>query len=80
MHVAAARFAPLGHGVEPRVADDPVIKAIAERVDKTPSPVALAWAVQRSTAPLATSTNPLHIGENFEISLFDLCCSCEPPW
>ena len=61
-------YAPLGHGMEPRVLDDPVIKAIARRVHKTPAQVALAWAVQRGTAFLTTSTNPEHIRENFEIS------------
>lgn len=62
-------FAPLGHGMEPRITDDPVIKAIAQRVNKTPAQVALAWAVQRGTAFLTTSTNPAHIKENFDISL-----------
>jgi alcohol dehydrogenase (NADP+) len=61
-------FAPLGHGMEPKVTDDPVIKAIAQRVDRTPAQVALAWAVQRGTAMLTTSTNPAHIKENFDIS------------
>jgi alcohol dehydrogenase (NADP+) len=61
-------FAPLGHGMEPRITDDPVIKAIAQRVGKTPAQVALAWAVQRGTAVLTTSTNPAHINENFDIS------------
>lgn len=61
-------FAPLGHGMEPRITDDPVIKAIAERVDKAPAQVALAWAAQRGTALLTTSTNPEHIQENFDIS------------
>jgi len=62
-------FAPLGHGMEPRVTDDPVIKAIAQRVHKTPGQVALAWAVQRGTVLLTTSTKPERIRENFEISL-----------
>jgi alcohol dehydrogenase (NADP+) len=61
-------FAPLGHGMEPKVTEDPVIKAIAQRVGKTPAQVALAWAVQRGCALLTTSTNPKHIRENFEIS------------
>ncbi|WP_266159721.1 aldo/keto reductase [Dyella silvatica] len=61
-------FAPLGHGMEPKITDDPVIIAIAQRVAKTPSQVALAWAVQRGTAFLTTSTNPAHISENFDIS------------
>jgi alcohol dehydrogenase (NADP+) len=62
-------FAPLGHGMEPKITDDPVIKAIAQRVGKTPAQVALAWAVQRGTAFLTTSTNPAHIRENFDVSL-----------
>ena len=48
--------------------DDPVITSIAQRVHKTPAQVALAWAVQRGTAFLTTSTKPGHIRENFEIS------------
>jgi diketogulonate reductase-like aldo/keto reductase len=61
-------FAALGHAMEPRVLEDPVITAIARRVGKTPAQVALAWAVQRGTALLTTSTSPRHIEENFEIS------------
>jgi diketogulonate reductase-like aldo/keto reductase len=61
-------FAPLGHGMEPKVIDDPVIKAIAQRVHKAPSQVALAWAVQRGTAVLSTSIKPERIRENFDIS------------
>jgi alcohol dehydrogenase (NADP+) len=61
-------FAPLGHGMEPRLTDDPVLKAIAQRIGKTPAQVALAWAVQRGTAFLTTSTNPDHIRENFDIA------------
>ena len=61
-------FAALGHGMEPKVLDDPVITGIAQRVHKTPAQVALAWAVQRGTAFLTTSTTPGHIQENFEIS------------
>jgi len=56
-------------GVALRVrTQDPVITAIAGRVNKTPAQVALAWAVQRGTAFLTTSTNPDRIRENFEIS------------
>jgi len=62
-------FAALGHALEPRVLDDPVITAIAQRVHKTPAQVALAWAVQRGTAFLTTSTNPRRIQENFDISI-----------
>jgi diketogulonate reductase-like aldo/keto reductase len=61
-------FAALGHAMKPNLLADPVITAIAERVHKTPAQVALAWAVQRGTAFLTTSTNPRRIHENIDIS------------
>lgn len=61
-------FAALGHGLDPKMLDDPVITSIAQRVHKTPAQVALAWAVQRGTAFLTTSTKPSRIQDNFEIS------------
>jgi len=66
--IVVLAFAALGHAMEPRVTEDPVITGIARRVEKTPAQVALAWAVQRGTALLTTSTSPRHIQENFEIS------------
>ncbi|GLQ52357.1 aldo/keto reductase [Dyella flava] len=61
-------FAPLGHGMDPKITDDPVITRIAEHVGRTPAQVALAWAASRGTAFLTTSTNPAHIRENFDVS------------
>jgi diketogulonate reductase-like aldo/keto reductase len=61
-------FAALGHGIQPRLLDDPVITGIAKRVHKTSAQVLLAWGVQRVTAPLTTSTNARYIEENFDIS------------
>jgi diketogulonate reductase-like aldo/keto reductase len=61
-------FAALGHGMQPNLLEDPVIAAIAQRVRKTPAQVALAWAVQRGTAFLTTSTKPRRIEESFDIS------------
>jgi diketogulonate reductase-like aldo/keto reductase len=66
--IVVQAFAPLGHALEPKIVDDPVITAIAKRIAKTPAQVALAWAVQRGTAFLTTSTTLGHIQENFEIS------------
>lgn len=65
--IAMMAFAPLGHGMKPRVTDDPVITAVARQERMTPAQVALAWAVQRGTAFLTTSTSPDHIRENFEV-------------
>ena len=61
-------FAALGHNSEPKLREDPVITAIAKRVNKTPAQVLLAWAIQRGTALLTTATNPSWIKENFEVS------------
>ena len=61
-------FAALGHGLTPKLIDDPVITSIAQRIHKTPAQVALAWAVQRGSAFLTTSTTPRYIQENFAIS------------
>lgn len=66
--IVVQAFAALGHAMEPSVVDDPVIAAIARRVRKTPAQVALAWAVQRGTAFLTTSTKPRRIQENFDVS------------
>ncbi|WP_213940464.1 aldo/keto reductase [Pseudomonas sp. dw_612] len=60
-------FAPLGHGMEPKVLEDAVITGIAQRLQKTPAQVALAWSVQRGVAFLTTSATPSHIQENIDI-------------
>jgi diketogulonate reductase-like aldo/keto reductase len=67
-HGIVVQAAALGHAMEPNVLADPVITAIAQRVHKTPAQVALAWAVQRGTAFLTTSTKPSRIQESFDIS------------
>src|SRR5437764_10933482 len=61
-------FAALGHSSEPKLLEDPVITAIAKRVDKTPAQVLLAWGIQRGTALLTTSKTPSRIKENFDVS------------
>jgi diketogulonate reductase-like aldo/keto reductase len=61
-------FAPLGHSSEPSLLADPVIVAIARRVNKTPAQVLLAWGIQRGTALLTTSKTPSRIKENFDVS------------
>jgi diketogulonate reductase-like aldo/keto reductase len=61
-------FAALGHSSEPKLLEDPLITAIAQRVKKTPAQVLLAWGIQRGTALLTTSTTPSRIKENFEVS------------
>ena len=61
-------FASLGHGLEPRLLDDPLIVSIAQRVGKTPAQVLLAWGIQRGSAVLTGSVNPTRISENFDVT------------
>ena len=61
-------FAPLGHALEPRLLDDPLIVTLAERFGRTPAQVLLAWGIQRGTAVLTSSVNAGRISENFDVS------------
>lgn len=61
-------FAPLGHSVEPQLLEDRTIVELAKKLDRTPAQILLAWAIQRGTSALTTSTNAQHIEENFNIS------------
>jgi aldehyde reductase len=61
-------FAPLGHGIRPGPLEDPVILAIAARIQRTPAQVLLAWAVQRGTALLTTPRTADRARENFNVS------------
>jgi diketogulonate reductase-like aldo/keto reductase len=61
-------FASLGHGLEPRLLDDPLVVSIARRVGKTPAQVLLAWGIQRGSAVLTGSVTPTRISENFDIT------------
>ena len=61
-------FAPLGHAMEPRLLDDPLIVRMAQRFGKTPAQVLLAWGIQRGTAVLTSSVNPDRISENFDVT------------
>jgi diketogulonate reductase-like aldo/keto reductase len=61
-------FASLGHALEPRLLDDPLIVSIAERYGKTPAQVLLAWGIQRGSAVLTGSVNPGRISENFDVT------------
>jgi diketogulonate reductase-like aldo/keto reductase len=61
-------FAPLGHAMEPRLLDDPLVVTMARRFGKSPAQVLLAWGILRGTAVLTSSVKPGRISENFDIS------------
>ncbi|HTZ46168.1 MAG TPA: aldo/keto reductase [Verrucomicrobiae bacterium] len=61
-------FAVLGHSFEPRLLDDAVIKKVAAEVGRTSAQVCIAWALQRGTAILTTSTNAEHIRKSLDVA------------
>jgi diketogulonate reductase-like aldo/keto reductase len=61
-------FAPLGHALEPRLLDDPLIVSIATRFGRTPAQVLLAWGIQRGTAVLTSTATPARIAENIAVA------------
>lgn len=61
-------FASLGHALEPRLLEDPLVVSIAQRVERTPAQVLLAWGIQRGTAVLTGSVTPSRIRENFDVT------------
>src|SRR5580704_5742949 len=66
--IVVQAFAALGHASKPNLLEDPVLNSIAQEARKTPAQVALAWAVQRGTAFLTTSTKPQRIRESFDLA------------
>ncbi|WP_217267725.1 aldo/keto reductase [Mycobacterium sp. ST-F2] len=61
-------FAPLGHALEPRLLDDPLIVSLARQFGKTPAQVLLAWGIQRGSAVITASVRPSRIAENFDVT------------
>ena len=61
-------FAPLGHALQPRLLDDPLIVSTANRLGKTPAQVLLAWGIQRGSAVLTSSVTPARIAENADVT------------
>ena len=55
--------------MKPGVLEDPTIIAVAQRVNKSPAQVLLAWAIQRGTAVLTTPKTPSRARENFDVSV-----------
>src|SRR5947208_1671528 len=61
-------FASLGHALEPRLLDDPLVVSLAQRFGKTPAQALLAWGIQRGSAVLTASVTPARIRENFDVT------------
>jgi 2,5-diketo-D-gluconate reductase A len=67
--IVTEAWAPIAKG---RVNDDPTIKEIAGRVERTPAQVALRWHVQRGDIVFPKSMHAERMRENFAIFDFEL--------
>ncbi len=67
--IVTEAWAPIARG---RVNDDPTIKEIAGRVERTPAQVALRWHVQRGDIVFPKSMRAERMRENFAIFDFQL--------
>jgi 2,5-diketo-D-gluconate reductase A len=67
--IATEAWSPIAQGA---VLGDPVIAAIAERLEKSPAQVPLRWHIQRGNVVFPKSTTPARIKENFELFDFQL--------
>jgi 2,5-diketo-D-gluconate reductase A len=67
--IVTEAWSPIAQG---KVLDDPVIGAVAGRVDRTPAQVVLRWHIQRGDVVFPKSVTPARIKENFELFDFEL--------
>lgn len=67
-NIAHEAWSPLGGGIND-VIDNPTLKAIGAKYDKTPAQVVLRWHIQRGEIIIPKSTHESRIKEN--IDLFD---------
>ena len=67
--IAVEAWAPIARG---KVADDPTITGIADRLGRTPAQVALRWHVQRGDIVFPKTVTPERMRENFDIFDFEL--------
>lgn len=67
--IVTEAWSPLGRGA---ILDDPVITAIAARLDKTPAQVVLRWHIQLGNIVIPKSVTPSRIVENIQVFDFAL--------
>ena len=67
--IATEAWSPIAQG---GVLGDPVIRAVAEKVGRTPAQVTLRWHIQRGDIVFPKSTTPARITENFALFDFEL--------
>lgn len=76
-NIAVTAYSPLGRqGVKtikgPKLFDELIVKALAERHKRTPAQILLNWAIGRGTIAIPKSVIPEEIAENIEVFDFEL--------
>lgn len=80
-NIAVTAFSPLGalSYVELEMAEQqesvlnkPVVKAAADRLDRTPAQIVLRWGIQRGTAVIPKTSKPARMLENLALFDFEL--------
>lgn len=64
-------YYPVGHG-DKKLMEEPVLKDLAEKYNKSVVQIILRWHEQEGFIPLPKSTNPEHIKSNLDIFDFEL--------
>ena len=67
--IVVQAYSPLAHGHR---MDDPVLKEIADKHDKSVAQVMIRWCLEKGTVPLPKSVTPERIKENVDVFDFDL--------
>ncbi|KAI8368715.1 NADP-dependent oxidoreductase domain-containing protein [Blakeslea trispora] len=66
--IQVTAYSPLGNNVygEERIVDDPAIVKVAQKLNKSPAQVCIAFAAQRGVVVIPKSVTPSRILENFQ--------------
>jgi diketogulonate reductase-like aldo/keto reductase len=70
--MAFESYTPLGRGAVGGVLDEPVVKAIAQRISRTPAQVVLRWHLQQGCIAIPRSGNLGRATENLAVYDFEL--------
>ncbi len=68
-NIAVQSWSPIAKG---KVSEDPVIKEIAAKYNKTPVQTVIRWHIQHNFIVIPKSANPQRIKENFDVFDFEL--------